>query len=262
MPRRPDGEVSQKELIVNEVVAILDFEPDGMKAADLVKEVKSRVNDISESNIKTYLPILAQSSDIISKLRRGTYILSKYVDADDVSEAFDDNDNGENETLYFSEKKLYESISDYCKEFLYECSSTVILKDYRLFSGFFAPDIVGTLIHQKELRSLSRVEIVSFEVVLDMDDLMIALGRALFYKAFSHRVYLFIPKAEWRKAYAWLDTTMINAGIGLGMYERNNTGGYDFALRVRATKGDPNHTEIDRFIQALSPDIRDSLSLL
>lgn len=98
-------------------------------------------------------------------------------------------------------------------------------------------------------------EIVSVEIKLDINQLIIAFGQACSYKLFSHKVYLVIPK-DAEKDILRVESLCQKFGLGLILFDKNNFKNPAFEIRTRALKGEPDYFYVNKYLRLLGDDLR------
>lgn len=71
-----------RKQIHDEVRAILDAHPGGMRWADVLKIIQAAHPETPSNSVRGATHVLFQGGDDIVKIARGTYQLAKYAEAD------------------------------------------------------------------------------------------------------------------------------------------------------------------------------------
>jgi hypothetical protein len=98
-------------------------------------------------------------------------------------------------------------------------------------------------------------EIVSAEIKLDPNQLVVAFGQACAYKLFSHKVYLVVPKGS--EEIGRLESLCLSFGLGLILFEIGEKE-VKFYIRTRAVKSEPDYMSLNEYLNKLKqrrPDI-------
>jgi hypothetical protein len=83
-------------------------------------------------------------------------------------------------------------------------------------------------------------EIISAEIKTDSNNLITAFGQACSYRLFSHRSYLVVPRSASSDDLARLESLCIACGLGLILFDSQNSAHPNFAIRVGAMRTEPD----------------------
>jgi len=168
-----------------------------------------------------------------------------------------------------SEEEFYEPFATYLRE-LEKGTVAIPLGDSRpnRKKKWGNPDVLGAnkFTGLKNSAALTpAIEFISAEIKKDTTPAVIiqSFGQACAYKAFSHKVYLVIPKDYNKSAgiEARIEALCIRFGIGLIVFVPNTEDPTKtkWEIRVRANKSEPDYLLLDEILGNLSEDQKDLL---
>jgi len=244
------SKTTQKDKIRDKVYEILEKNKNGIRYADLVREIHKELPEIPVNTIHGSIWDFKQSIDKgeiedVVRPDKGLYILRKYYES--ASEDKPEDKPNENNKKKPYEKDFYQSFADYLKNNLEECSEAITLGGNIFGDKWGTPDVLGInkFPDRKVFKPL--IEIVSAEIKTDTNNLVTAFGQACAYKLFSHKVYLVIPK-EAEKDVARIESLCLRFGIGLILFDRENPENPKFEIRTRAIKQEPDYFYVNEYL--------------
>jgi hypothetical protein len=244
---------TQREKIIKKAYEILERKPDGIRYADLIREISKELPDIKENTIHGTIWNFKQKIDSgqikdVIRPERGLYILSKYLEVRE-SEFVE-----HEEELIINERDFYQPFAEYIVNNLDECTSAIPLGGNRFQDRWGTPDVFGVYKFSETDPIKPLVEIVSAEIKTDTNQLITAFGQACAYKLFSHKVYLAIPKDAPEKDVARLESLCLKFGIGLILFDSKNPEDPKFEIRTRAIKNEPDYFYVNEYLKKLSKE--------
>jgi len=164
---------TQREKIIKKVYEILENKPNGIRYADLIREIK---NALPETNIKTihgniyYLRHKIENEDIKDILRpeKGLYVLKKYFKEGEISSERGIELSGKR----IEEKYFYKPFADYLVNELEECTKAIPLGGNKFQDRWGTPDVIGTYKVLGIGHIQPPIEIISAEIKSDIGQLL------------------------------------------------------------------------------------------
>lgn len=139
---------------------------------------------------------------------------------------------------------------------LEECTGAIPLGGGKFKDKWGTPDVIGVYKFSEVEPIRPPIEIVSAEIKVDANQLVVAFGQACCYKLFSHKVYLVVPKQA-QLEIPRLESLCMRFGIGLILFNNENIQEPAFEIRTRALKSEPDYYYVNMYIQRLTKeDIR------
>ncbi len=88
-----------------------------------------------------------------------------------------------------------------------------------------------------------------------MAQLVTAFGQACAYCLFAHKSYLVIPKDAPEEEIARIDSLCQVFGIGLVLFNSNDSEDPDFQIRVRPQKHDPDMFYVNKYMKQIEGEL-------
>ena len=244
--------MTQKEQIANKAVEFLLNEPRGLRCSDLLRLMRREFPDIKEASFHWTIPDLPlYRPDEIHKPARGLFRHVKYRE----TEVESDIKAVETSRKTAGEQEFYQSFAAYLVDELEECTKAIPLGGNCFKDRWGTPDVVGVLSPRpSDILKFSH-EIVSAEVKTDPSALITAFGQACSYRLFSHRVYLVIPTSVPESELARLDALCRVFGLGLILFDAENSEEPNYQIRVRATKHEPDMFYANRNLKVIEDEL-------
>ncbi len=216
-----------------------------LRHSELVRIVQEMCPDIKENTIFGALSTLREKiksgeiTDIEMPSRGEFRLVGVSIDQQQITE----------EKSRIKEEDLYKPFADYLKDELEECTNAVPLGGKLFEDKWGTPDVLGIYkFPDYEPIKLPVPEVVSAEIKLDPNQLVVAFGQACAYKLFSHKVYLVVPKES--EDMGRLESLCLRFGIGLILFElRDNSP--EFQIRTRAIKSEPDYFYLNAYLNKL-----------
>ena len=225
--------MTRRERVFEAVREILRKEPTGaLRYSDLLRKVKEACPDIKENTIVGALHALRE------RIKSG-HIKDIEIPSKGIFRLMQDKE----EPISIKEEDLYQPFADYLTYELKECTKAVPLGRKVFDEKWGTPDVFGVYkFPDYEPIKLPVPEVVSAEIKLDPNQLVVAFGQACSYKLFSHKVYLVVPNQE-SDELVRLESLCIR--FGLGDYRPK------FQIRTRALKGEPDYFYLNNNLNKL-----------
>jgi hypothetical protein len=226
---------SKGEMIRDKAVKLLKNNPEGLRYADLHRELMKSfpgtpINTIQGSSWDLHI----KRNKEVYKPSRGLFKY-KFSQTDlkekEIEMASDNNDLFAN----FREENFYGPFANWLKNELGECNESLPLGGNFLWKKWGTPDVIG--IYKPSTRDVIKFqpEIISAEIKIDPRDPITAFGQAIAYRLFSSKVYLVEPSTISPEDLDRIEALCILFGIGLILFdlslEKPN-----FQIRVRAQR--------------------------
>jgi hypothetical protein len=146
------------------------------------------------------------------------------------------------------EEDFYKAFADYLTGELGECTKAIPLGGKKFQDKWGTPDVIGVE-KSKEHESVKHPDvIVSTEVKFESSAqaLITAFGQACAYKAFSHKVYLLIPKDSDEDEVSRIESLCMIFGIGLILFDSTNVEEPKWEIKTRPVKTDPDYFYVNQ----------------
>jgi len=245
---------TQKEKIIKKAYEILERKPDGIRYADLIREISKELPEVKVNAVHGTIYDFKQKIDKgkvkdVLRPERGLYILEKYFGKTFISKI---------SPFPFSiekskEENFYQPFADYLINDLDECTSAIPLGGNRFQDRWGTPDVLGVYKFSETDPIRPPIEIISAEIKIDTNQLVTAFGQACSYKLFSHKVYLVIPN-EAERDIGRIESLCSRFGIGLILFDKNSPQNPNFEIRTRATKSEPDYFYVNEYLRRLGED--------
>lgn len=238
------------EKIIKKAIEIFKKASSGVRYSELVRYINEELPEENINNIHGALFSFKQKIDKgeikeIIRPERGYYIFKENLETEDLIK----------ETKGVRENDFYQSFAEYLVDDLGECTKAISLGGNRFQDRWGTPDVLGVYDFNKTDPIQPQSEIISAEIKLDINQLIIAFGQACSYKLFSHKVYLVIPK-DAEKDILRVESLCQKFGLGLILFDKNNFKNPTFEIRTRAQKSEPDYFYVNKYLRLLGDDLR------
>lgn len=241
---------TQREKIIKKALKILENRSNGIRYSELFHEIKNQLPEVPENTIHGTIWDLDKKISGIGKPERGIFILKKYLKEEGIetkSRKGEKTFRGINETIF------YNSFADYLVRDLGECTKAIPLGGNKFGDRWGTPDVLGIYKFSETDPIRPPIEIISAEIKIDTNQLVTAFGQACSYKLFSHKVYLVVPN-ETERDIGRIESLCSRFGIGLILFDKNNTKDPNFEIRTRAMKSEPDYFYVNEYLRRLGED--------
>jgi len=258
-----------RDKIIEKAYEILERKPDGIRYADLIREISKEMPDVKVNTIHATIWDFKRQIDNgeiedVLKPERGLYIFKKYYTEQKSVEKTKDTgpqkDVLEKLSKKLKEEDFYQPFADYLVNDLDECTSAIPLGGNKFQDKWGTPDVFGIYKFSETDPIKPLVEVVSAEIKTDTNQLITAFGQACAYKLFSHKVYLVVPK-DAEKDIARLESLCLRFGIGLILFDSKNPNDPKFEIRTRANKSEPDYFYLNEYLRKLDRSVLRKLGL-
>lgn len=244
---------TRKEKIRQKAVEILKSSPDGLRYSELAKKISEFYNEIP---IKTIHGSIWNLDSIypekIFKPSRGLFRLSEYEsdDTEQLEEALIPK-----HTEKHKEEDFYAPFADWLVNELEDCTKAIPLGGNRFKDKWGTPDVIGKRESKRSDILQAPIEIIAAEIKLESNQLITAFGQACSYRLFSHKSYLVVPKVSPQDEIARLDSLCMVFGIGLILFNSQNSNDPDFEIRVRPIKQEPDMFYVNKYMKYIEKEL-------
>jgi len=241
------------EQIRDIALELLKANPDGLRYSELIKNISERdikfnTNTINGSiwNLDAIFP------DIVYKPSRGLFRLVEFKDpeTDDLKVEVQPK-----ETKKIKEESFYEPFSNWLQNDIEDVTHSIPLGGNRFKDKWGTPDVIGKRESKRSDIIQAPIEIVSAEIKTETSQLITAFGQACAYKLFSHKCYLVVPRQSSQDEIARLDSLCQIFGIGLVLFDVENSVSPDFTIRVRPSKQDPDLFYTNKYMGRIEQEL-------
>jgi hypothetical protein len=153
------------------------------------------------------------------------------------------------------EEDFYEPFADWLVNSLEECSRAIPIGGSRFKDKWGTPDVIGVREPKKSDIIQFPIEIVSAEIKLDSNGLIVAFGQACSYKLFSHKTHIVVPCTSTEDDLARLDALCMIFGISLVLFDPTNPSDPQFDIRVRATRHEPDMFYVNQNMKLIEKEL-------
>ncbi|WP_076072937.1 hypothetical protein [Sphingomonas montana] len=212
--------------IHDEVRALLDQHPGGLRWADVLRPVIAAHPETPSNSIRGATHLLFQGADDIVKIARGTYQLAKYAEADAADAVAQDDAVAatpvaiDTDDLYagsVSEQDFYASFARWLME-NDEVTVAGALGGGSLGGKWGTPDVIGVLKPRAQDIFKFEPQIVTAEIKATPDQPVVAFGQAVAYRLFSHKSYIVVPRTTTSDDMNRLQSLCSIHGVGLVVF--------------------------------------------
>lgn len=244
---------TSKERISSKAIEILKSNPNGVRYSDLVRILQEELPNIPVNTIHgTIWNLETRIPNKIYKPARGLF---RHV-------TFSKQELAEQEKAFPSkiektikEDEFYKPFADWLDNELEECTKSISLGGNKFKDKWGTPDVIGILEPRKSDIIQYPTEIISAEIKTDTTGLITAFGQACSYKLFSHKCYIVIPKNSYQGDIPRLDSLCLIFGIGLVLFDKNNTKNPQFEIRVRPLKHEPDMFYVNKYMKLIEKEL-------
>jgi hypothetical protein len=237
---------TQRDKIIEKAREILKNETNGIRYSDLVRKISEKLPEVNVGSIHGTICDFKQEIDRgevkdVLRPERGLYILKEYFEKTRTEEST----SSSKERI--KEEEFYKPFADYLRDELEECTNTITLGGSRFQDKWGTPDVIGTYIVKGFINPPR--EIISAEIKIDTNQLVVAFGQACSYKLFSHKVYLVIPSSTNGPDIKRVESLCLRFGIGLILFNRDNKENPDFRILTRAVSSEPDYFYLNKYLK-------------
>jgi len=259
-----EGHTTAREAVRSFAVEALDGAPDGLRYSELKARIQARFPTMKANTITGALWNFTQNLPReVAKPSRGHYRHVRYgpsegdqggspTRARKLSEGVptaDGRGGPAPRSGKAREAAFYQPFADWLVNELEECTRAIPLGGSVFRDKWGTPDVIGVREPRKSDIVKFPTEIVAAEVKVDGSELITAFGQACAYRLFSHKSYLVVPTSSAEEDVARLDVLSRLFGIGLILFDAAAPTEPRFAIRVRASKNEPDGFYVNRCLR-------------
>ena len=236
---------------------VLEESPQGIRWMDLLRAVKAQSPETPHNSVHGGVHnLLTTRTSEIAKVARGTYQLSKYVDADsalvcaksaEVVPSSLVSETPGKETL--TEQDFYVSFAEWLEE-NDEATEASALGGASLGGKWGTPDVIGVLKPRAQDIFKFEPQIVTAEIKAVPNQPVVAFGQAVAYRLFSHKSYIVVPNSTSSDDMSRLKSLCSIHGVGLVTFTLNRDQP-DYAVIVLPTNATPDMFYVNNMLERL-----------
>lgn len=244
---------TKREIIILKAKEIISSDPNGVRYSELVRRTQEELPDIPINTIHgTVWDLDAQFPKEIYKPTRGLFRHASFRDTEIKEEQKPSEKPLKTERI--TEERFYTPFARYLFE-LEDCTNAIPLGGNKFGGKWGTPDVIGVRESSRSDIIKSPTEIISVEIKVDTMGLITAFGQACAYKLFSHKVYIVIPKSSSEDDIARVEALCLIFGIGLVLFDNNNTENPQFEIRTRPIKHEPEMLYVNNNLKLIEKEL-------
>lgn len=241
------------EQITAKALEILTANPEGLRYAELVREISAVNGSFKKNTIHGNIwNLQEQFPDNVYKPSRGLFRLLEFRDPE--------TDQLKDELVpkqprKIKEEEFYEPFAEWLVSEVEECTKAIPLGGNRFRDKWGTPDVIGKRESKRSDIIQAPVEIVSAEIKPDVGQLVTAFGQACAYCLFSHKSYLVVSNQSPQDEIARLDSLCQVFGIGLVLFNSLDPKDPDFTIRVRPHQQQPDLFYANKYMKLIEVEM-------
>jgi hypothetical protein len=153
------------------------------------------------------------------------------------------------------EEDFYAPFADWLKNEIEDVTHAIPLGRNKFKDKWGTPDVIGKRESKRSDIIKGPTEIVSAEIKTETSQLVTAFGQACAYKIFCHKVYLVVPRQANDEEISRLDSLCQIFGIGLVIFNADDSANPDFRIRVRPARHDPDLFYTNKYMARIEKDL-------
>jgi hypothetical protein len=241
---------TRKEKIAEKAFELLENHPDGLRYSELVRRISTVMPDVPVNTIHgTVWDLDVQQSSKIYKPSRGLFRLTRFKPDDSPPQPMPP------KTITIKEEDFYGPFADWLVNELEDCTKAISLGGNKFKDKWGTPDVVGKNESKRSDIIQAPIEIVSAEIKTEVNQLITAFSQACYYRLFSHKSYLVIPRNSPQDDIARLDSLCMVFGIGIILFNPGDVENLEFDIRVRAIKHEPDMYYVNKYMKLIEKEL-------
>lgn len=253
MPKLTRKEIQFRALV------LLNSMPSGLRWSVLLKGIQQSSPETPANSIQGALLTLIQNDADIVKVARGTYQLSKYVEAQSIVSTMQEEavsgqpvivDTASHTAVSMVESDFYSSFAQWLVDGAEEVTAAVELGGSVLKGKWGTPDVIGVLRPRKHDLLQFEPQIVSAEIKIDPGQPVTAFGQAIAYRLFSHKSFIVVPDTTSQDDQARLKALCSIHGVGLVTFTLDTTAP-DYSILVSPAQASPDMFYANQMLRRL-----------
>jgi len=245
-PTSPTEPVNQK--IKAAALDLLNAHPDGMKAVELRKLILAKDPSLKSKVVEWAVWELSRDSSTIHKPAKGILTLTKYASSLPPPE-------GEGIVPASSKKEtaFYEPFAEWLVGAGDEATEAVVVGGAVFKAKWATPDVIGVYKAKPSDPIKFLPELVSAEIKINATQSIIAFGQAIFYRLFSHKTILAMPRdiENLGEDDARLKSLCDLFGVGYVLFDKENLSDPNFRFIVPPRRFEPDIFYVNSFARRL-----------
>jgi len=227
-----------QELIRDKAVELLKANPQGLRYANLHRELVKVFPDVSLKLIQwTSWDLHISRRKEVYKPTRGLFKYRLSPEQQAEADVGQPPEVGEEVTL--REEDFYALFADWLKNDLGECTEATPLGGNSLGKKWGTPDVIAVYKPSQKDVVKFQPEVISAEIKIDSRDPITAFGQAIAYRLFSSKVYIVEPATIAPEDLDRIESLCILFGVGFILFDLNLSSP-NFRIRVRAQRFVPD----------------------
>ncbi len=217
--------------------------PEGIRYSDLKREIIKVNGSFNPNTISgATWDLEATYPNEIYKPDRGVFRLLKFKEniINQPDQVLTTTKQNNTKKKAIREEDFYQPFAEWLVTELEECTTAIGLGGNIFKDKWGTPDVIGVRESKRSDIIQFPTEIIVGEIKIDTNGLITAFGQACAYRIFSHKSYIVVPKNSQIEDITRLDTLCRQFGIGLILFDNQNTEDPNFEIRVRAVKSEPD----------------------
>lgn len=240
----------KEKLVREEALKLLENESNGLRFSELSKKISEKYPNLKLKEIQWKIYNLDRIyPDKVYKPARGLFRHTKFREISLIEKTEDSQKMAKNEEIF------YKPFADWLINEMEEATRAIALGGNKFKDKWGTPDVIG--IKESKRGDIIQIptEVISAEIKVDSDKLIIAFGQACSYKLFSHKVYLVVPKNSSEEDLSRLDSLCLINGIGLVLIDTTDPRNPKFEIRVRPVKHEPDIFYANRYLELIKNEL-------
>jgi hypothetical protein len=233
---------------------LLKDHPAGLRYSELVGRILQRDASFNPNTVQgTIWDLDAKYPARVYKPSRGLFRLVEYKPDEAEDETQHPSRSEEAEKVI--EASFYRPFAEYLIHELEEVTHAIPVGGNIFREKWGTPDVVGKRESRRSDIVQGDTEIVSAEIKLDTNQLVVAFGQVCAYKLFSHKVYLVVPDQSLPEDKSKLASLCEIFGIGLVFFDASSSINPDWRLRVSAARHNPDLTYTNKYMKKIEDQL-------
>jgi hypothetical protein len=250
-PQGADYILSAKAEIAQKAIEVLAGEPEGLRHSILLERLKTELPGIPVNTIRGNLVGLSEYKPAeVYRPARGLFQHTKYREVGNTAAV-----DASPAAPQPREEDFYAAFAEHLVSDLEECTKCISLGGCVFQDKWGTPDVIGVRKARESDIIKFPTEIVAAEIKLDPRNLITAFGQACSYRLFSHRCYLVVPKSSPTEDLARLESLCLAVGLGLVLFNSQDTVTPEFTIRVRASRNEPDPFYVNRNLKLVEAQL-------
>lgn len=229
--RKKVAKTTIRKQVANTAIEIIKASPQGIRWADLHREVAKRLNENQNTIHGSLYAFSKRLPPGFHKPAKGLYAFG------DLSEI----EPAAAQSTKVKEADFYEAFAKWLVSDLEEATCAEPIGGNAAGGKWGTPDVIGLYQPRPSDPIKFTTEVVAAEIKIDAQSLIVAFGQACAYKLFAHRVYIVVPRNSNPNDLKRLDALAGVVGIGLVKFNAEDFESPDFQVMVRAAKHEPDY---------------------